>query len=430
MEASGWEEGRWKGVIRPYSSEDVARLSGSMRISHTIAEKMSEKLWELLTTKDYVPALGAMTGSQAVEMMKAGLNAIYVSGWQVAADANLSGHTYPDQSLYPSNSVPALVRRINNSFMREDQKATMSGIPQDSYLPIVADGEAGFGGPLNVFELTRSLIEEGAAGIHFEDQLSSEKKCGHLGGKVLIPTSTFIRSLVAARLAADTMGVNTVLIARTDSRTARLITSDIDEADREFVLPERTAEGFYGYDGGLQAAISRGISYAPYADLLWFETPTPSMEEASRFARAVHARFPEKMLAYNCSPSFNWKGNLSQEEIDGFQEELGKMGYKFQFITLAGFHSLNYSMFRLAKEYAKSGMSAYSRLQTEEFSAEREGYHAVKHQAFVGTGFFDEVSRVISGNQSSTTAMEESTESHQFAASREHTKGKVAAKLE
>ncbi len=405
---------RWEGIYRPYSVEDVERLSGSMKISHTIAEKMSSRLWDLLNTEDCVPALGAMTGGQAVQMMKAGLKAIYLSGWQVAADANLSGHTYPDQSLYPSNSVPALVRRINYSFMREDQKATMDGIRQDSYIPIVADGEAGFGGPLNVFELTRSMIEAGAAGIHYEDQLSSEKKCGHLGGKVLVPTSTFLRSLVAARFAADTMGVPTVLIARTDSMTARLITSDVDDADMGFTGTQRTSEGFYGYDGCLDAAISRGISYAPYADLLWFETPSPNIEEARKFANTVHARFPGKMLAYNCSPSFNWRRNLTQDEIEGFQSELGRLGYKFQFITLAGFHAMNYSIFSLARDYAISGMSAYSKLQAGEFEAEKDGYEAVKHQTFVGTGYFDEISRIVSGNQSSTTAMDGSTESAQF----------------
>ncbi len=405
---------RFSDIVRPYTPEDVQKLSGKMRISHTIAEKMSIKLWDLLDKERFIRSLGAMTGTQAIQMVNAGIRSIYVSGWQVAADANLAGETYPDQSIYPSNSVPNLVRRINNAFQREDQIRTMNGIPDSSYVPIIADGEAGFGGPLNVFEMTKWMIESGAAGVHFEDQLSSEKKCGHLGGKVLINIPSAIRNLVSARLASDIMNVDTIIIARTDALNATLITNDIDAADSEFIRRERTPEGFYRYEGGIGAAIKRGVEFAPYSDLLWFETSRPDIEEASTFAGAIHREFPGKKLAYNCSPSFNWKQNLSAEEISTFQEDLGKLGYRFQFITLAGFHSLNHSMFKLATEYSKNGMSAYSALQEMEMSDQSIGYNAVKHQSFVGTGYFDLVSRVVSENETSTIALENSTEAHQF----------------
>ncbi|MHB8395998.1 MAG: isocitrate lyase [Thermoplasmataceae archaeon] len=413
--SESWKRRRWDGIIRPYGADEVAKLRGRMRVAYSIAEKMSAKLWNLMETRDYVPALGAMTGGQAVQMLNAGLEAIYVSGWQVAADANLAGQTYPDQSLYPSNSVPALVKRINNAFAREDQIASINGVEKECFVPVVADGEAGFGGPLNVFELTKWMIDAGAAAVHFEDQLSSEKKCGHLGGKVLVPTSTFIRNMVSARLAADTMGVDTILIARTDSHSARLITSDVDERDSEFITGSRSPEGFYGYESGMDSVIQRGLDFSPYADMLWFETSRPDLDEATRFAREIHSRFPGKKLAYNCSPSFNWEGSLSSDEISAFQSELGKLGYAFQFITLAGFHALNHSMFRLASEYSRNGMTAYASLQREEFMDQKKGYSAVKHQSFVGTGLFDEVSRVISGNTSSTTALRGSTEEDQFA---------------
>jgi len=410
------KSGRWQGIARPYRSQDVYKLRGSLKIEYTIAKRTSEKLWHMLRTEPFVQALGALTGNQAVQMVQAGLRAIYLSGWQVAADANIAGQTYPDQSLYPSNSVPALVRRINQAFQRADQIQHSEGRGGiDWFAPIVADGEAGFGGPLNVFELTKAMIEAGAAGVHYEDQLASEKKCGHLGGKVLIPTSQFIRTLVAARLASDVMDVPTVIVARTDAISARLITSDIDERDRQFVTGERTPEGFYRTRGGIDAAIMRGLAYAPYADLLWCETSKPDIDEAKAFASAIHKKFPGQMLAYNCSPSFNWEKNMSEKEIISFQQEMGKLGYKFQFITLAGFHALNFSMFELAKAFATEGMPAYVRLQRGEFAGEARGYRAVTHQKFVGTGYFDEVAQVIAGGESSTIAMNGSTEEAQFA---------------
>ena len=408
---------RWAGVTRPYSDADVERLRPSIRIQHTLADVGARRLWELLTSRDYVPALGALTGSQAVQMVRAGLEAIYVSGWQVAADANLAGQTYPDQSLYPANSVPALVRRLNQALLRADQIERAEGTqPKGRYwlAPLVADAEAGFGGPLNAFELMKGMIEAGAAGVHFEDQLSSEKKCGHLGGKVLLPTGHFIRTLVAARLAADVLGVPTVLIARTDAHSAKLLTSDIDPRDREFCTGERTAEGFYRLRGGLDCAIARAIAYAPYADLLWCETSTPDLAEARRFAEEVRDAAPGKMLAYNCSPSFNWRKHLDATTIAKFQRELGAMGYAFQFVTLAGFHALNYGMFDLARGYRERGMSAYTELQTAEFAAEHAGYTATRHQREVGTGYFDVVSEIISGGLSSTLALGESTEREQF----------------
>ncbi len=405
---------RFAGVKRPYTPEDVAKLSGHLRIKHTIAETMSEKLWNSIEKEKFIRSLGAMTGTQAIQMVTAGLRAIYVSGWQVAADANLAGETYPDQSIYPSNSVPQLVKRINNAFQREDQIRRMNGNMQSSFVPIVADGEAGFGGPLNIFEMTKWMIEAGAAGIHYEDQLSSEKKCGHLGGKVLINIPSAIRNLVSARLAADILNVDTVIIARTDALNATLITNDVSSPDSEFITTERTPEGFFRYEGGIEAAIRRGLEFAPYSDLLWVETASPDLDEAKAFSSAIHRVYPEKKLAYNCSPSFNWKQKLKPQEISTFQEELAAMGYKFQFITLAGFHSVNHSMFRLAHEYNESGMTAYSALQEKEFMDQGVGYNAVKHQAFVGTGYFDNVSRVVSGNLSSTTALDGSTEAEQF----------------
>jgi len=413
-----WEnDERWKGIERPYSPEDVLRLRGSIQIEYTLARKGAERLWHLLHTEHHVKALGALTGNQAVQQVKAGLKAIYLSGWQVAADANLAGQMYPDQSLYPSNSVPHVVKRINQALQRADQIEHAEG-KSDTYwfAPIVADAEAGFGGPLNVFELMKSMIEAGAAGVHFEDQLSSEKKCGHLGGKVLLPTQQAIRNLVAARLAADVMGVPTVLIARTDANAAQLITSDIDPRDREFITGERTPEGFFRTRGGLDAAIARGLAYAPYADLIWCETSEPNLEEARRFAEAIHEKFPGKLLAYNCSPSFNWKKKLDDETIARFQHELGEMGYKFQFVTLAGFHALNHSMFELARNYRDRGMAAYAELQQAEFASEKYGYTATRHQREVGTGYFDEVSMVISGGTASTTALAGSTEAEQFTA--------------
>lgn len=406
---------RWKGVERPYTAEDVVRLRGSFQVEYTLARRAAEKLWHLLHTEPYVPALGALTGNQAVQMVKAGLKAIYLSGWQVAADANLAGQMYPDQSLYPVNSVPAVVQRINNALRRADQIAWSEGKDDiDWMVPIVADAEAGFGGPLNAFELMKAMIEAGAAGVHWEDQLSSEKKCGHMGGKVLVPTSQHIRTLVAARLAADILGVPTIIVARTDSLGATLLTSDIDPRDREFLTGERTPEGFYRVRNGIEAAISRGLAYAPYADLIWCETATPDLDEAKRFAEGILSRYPDKLLAYNCSPSFNWKRHLDDATIAKFQRELGAMGYKFQFITLAGFHALNASMFELAKGYAAEGMTAYVRLQEKEFALEREGYTATRHQREVGTGYFDEVAQVISGGHSSTLAMRGSTEEEQF----------------
>jgi isocitrate lyase len=410
-----WSSERWNGIERPYSAEDVQRLRGSIQIEHTLAKLGSEKLWKMLDTEPYVPALGALTGNQAVQMVKAGLKAVYLSGWQVAADANLSGNMYPDQSLYPSDSVPNVVKRINLALQRADQIHHSEGVKDiDWFAPIVADGEAGFGGPLNVFELTKLMIEAGASAVHYEDQLSSEKKCGHLGGKVLVPTSNFIRTLVAARLAADVMGTPTLIVARTDANGAHLLTSDIDPRDKKFLTGERTSEGFYKIRGGLEAAIARGIEYSPYADMIWCETATPNLEEARMFAQGIHKVYPGKLLAYNCSPSFNWEKNLSETSIRHFQTELSQMGYKFQFITLAGFHALNHSMFSLASEYARLGMPAYVKLQKEEFDSAEKGYEAVKHQRFVGTAYFDEVSQVISGGLASTTAMEGSTESAQF----------------
>ena len=407
---------RWEGVTRPYSNADVARLRGSIEIKQTLAEMGAERLWRLLHTEPFVAALGAQTGAQAVQQVQAGLQAIYVSGWQVAADANDAGQTYPDQSLYPASSVPELVRRINNAFRRADQIQNSEGRSgPDWFAPIVADAEAGFGGNLNAFELMKAMIEAGAAAVHFEDQLASAKKCGHMGGKVLVPTQEFIQKLIAARLAADVMGVPTILIARTDANGANLITSDIDERDRRFLTGERTPEGFFGVRGGLDQAIARGLAYAPYADVVWCETSEPSVAEARRFAEALHREFPGKLLAYNCSPSFNWKKKLDTQTIAHFQTELGKMGYKFQFVTLAGFHALNLSMFELARDYRETGMSAYSQLQEIEFARESDsGYRAVKHQAFVGTGYFDAVAQVIAGGLSSTVALSGSTEEEQF----------------
>ncbi|WP_100399535.1 isocitrate lyase [Bacillus sp. FJAT-44742] len=411
-----WEnEERWKGIERPYSAEEVVKLRGSLQIEHTLAKKGSEKLWDLMHNEPYVNALGALTGGQAVQQVKAGLKAIYLSGWQVAADANLAGQMYPDQSLYPANSVPNVVKRINQSLQRADQIQHMEGEGDiDYFAPIVADAEAGFGGQLNVFELMKGMIEAGASGVHFEDQLASEKKCGHLGGKVLLPTQNAVRNLISARLAADVSGVPTVLIARTDADAADLITSDIDPADKEFITGERTPEGFYRTNAGIDQAIARGLAYAPYADLIWCETSKPSLEEAQKFADAIHEKFPGKMLAYNCSPSFNWEANLDKETIEKYQVELGKMGYKFQFVTLAGFHALNHSMFELARGYKERGMGAYSELQQAEFASEEKGYTATRHQREVGTGYFDEVSQVISGGTSSTTALKGSTEESQF----------------
>jgi isocitrate lyase len=410
-----WETGpRWKGVERRYSAEDVIKLRGSFVIEQTLAKRGAERLWELVNETEYVNALGALTGGQAVEMVKAGLPAIYLSGWQVAADANLSGHTYPDQSLYPSNSVPAVVRRLNNAMQRADQIAWSEGDDASCVAPILADAEAGFGGALNAFELMRAMIEAGAAGVHFEDQLASEKKCGHLGGKVLVPTDQFVRTLTAARLASDVLGVPTIVVARTDALAATLLTSDIDERDRRFVSGERTHEGFYHVTNGMEAAIARAQAYAPFADMLWCETSTPDLEEAREFAEGVHSMYPEKLLAYNCSPSFRWKQHLDDATIARFQKELASMGYRFQFITLAGFHALNASMFELARGYAGEGMTAYVRLQEREITMEAEGYTATRHQAEVGTGYFDRVSEVISGGSSSTLALKGSTEEEQF----------------
>jgi isocitrate lyase len=406
---------RWKGIKRPYSAADVLKLRGSLTIEYTLASRGARKLWEMLHTEPHIKALGALTGNQAMQQVKAGLKAIYLSGWQVAADANLAGQMYPDQSLYPANSVPQVVKRINQALQRADQiEWAEEKTQRDWFAPIVADAEAGFGGPLNVFELMKAMIEAGASGVHFEDQLASEKKCGHLGGKVLIPTSHAIRNLISARLAADVMGVPTILIARTDANAAELLTSDIDPADHPFLTGDRTPEGFFRIRPGLDTAIARGLAYAPYADLIWCETSEPDLEEARRFAEAIHAKFPGKLLAYNCSPSFNWKKKLDDKTIAKFQDELGNMGYKFQFITLAGFHSLNYSMFQLANEYASHGMTAYSKLQQAEFALEAEGYTATRHQREVGTGYFDQVSLIITGGTSSTTALKNSTEHQQF----------------
>ncbi|ETI69526.1 isocitrate lyase [Neobacillus vireti] len=414
-----WElDSRWQGITRPYTAEDVIKLRGSIDIEHTLALKGAEKLWKLLNEEDYINALGALTGNQAVQQVKAGLKAIYLSGWQVAADANLSGHMYPDQSLYPANSVPSVVKRINQALQRADQITHSEGDDSiDWFAPIVADAEAGFGGQLNCFELMKGMIEAGASGVHFEDQLSSEKKCGHLGGKVLLPTQTAVRNLIAARLAADVMDVPTVLVARTDANAADLITSDIDMNDAPFITGERTGEGFFRVRAGIEQAIARGLAYAPYADLIWCETSEPNIDEARQFAEAIHEQFPGKLLAYNCSPSFNWKKKLDEETIAKFQEELGKMGYKFQFVTLAGFHALNHSMFELARGYKERGMAAYSELQQAEFDSEQYGYTATRHQREVGTGYFDQVSMVITGGTSSTTALKGSTEEAQFTGS-------------
>jgi len=411
-----WQGERFKGITRTYTAEDVVRLRGSVQIEHTLARLGAERLWSLLHTEHHIKALGALTGNQAIQQVKAGLKAIYLSGWQVAADANLSGQMYPDQSLYPANSVPQVVKRINQAFQRADQiDQSEGGTDTHWFAPIVADAEAGFGGPLNVFELMKGMIEAGAAGVHFEDQLASEKKCGHMGGKVLIPTQAAVRNLVSARFAADVMGVPTIIVARTDANGAFLITSDIDEQDQPFLTGERTPEGFFRLRGGLDAAIARGLAYAPYADLIWCETSEPNLEEARRFAEAIHEKFPGKLLAYNCSPSFNWKKKLDEESIARFQEELGEMGYKFQFVTLAGFHALNHGMFELARGYRDRGMAAYSELQQAEFGSEIHGYTATRHQREVGTGYFDEVTQVISGGKSSTTALSGSTEEEQFA---------------
>jgi len=415
--AKAWtSEARWRGVTRNYSAQDVVRLRGSLHVEHTLARVGAERLWQLLHSEDYVSALGAVTGNQAVQQVQAGLKAIYMSGWQVAGDGNTAGQTYPDQSLYPADSVPALVRRINNALQRADQ---ITWAEDDRHLhwfaPIVTDAEAGFGGVLNAFELMKAMIEAGASGVHFEDQLASAKKCGHMGGKVLVPTQEFIQKLTAARLAADVMGVPTLIIARTDANSATLLTSDIDPRDREFITGERTIEGFFNVRHGIDAAIARAISYAPYADMIWCETSEPNLAEAKRFADGIHESFPGKLLAYNCSPSFNWKKKLDAATIAKFQTEIAAMGYKFQFVTLAGFHSINYGMFDLARGFNESGMTAYSHLQQAEFDAEKNfGYKAVKHQAFVGTGYFDDVAQVVAGGTSSTTALRGSTEEEQF----------------
>ncbi len=409
--------GRFEGIERPYEAADVERLRGSVAIRHTLAERGANRLWQLLHSEPYLPCLGAMTGNQAMQMVRAGLKAIYLSGWQVAADSNSAGAVYPDQSLYPSNSGPELCRRINRALMRADQiEHAEGGAKRDWFAPIVADAEAGFGGPLNAFEVMKAFIEAGAAGVHFEDQLASEKKCGHLGGKVLIPTAAHERNLTAARLAADVCGTATIVMARTDAESARLITSDIDERDREFITGERTAEGYFRLKPGtgLKHCIKRGIAFARYADLLWWETSTPNLEHAREFAEAVHREFPDKLLAYNCSPSFNWRANLDAGTIARFQRELGAMGYKFQFVTLAGFHSLNYGMFDLARGFSERGMAAYTELQEAEFAAEQNGYTATRHQREVGTGYFDLVNMTISGGAASTTAMAGSTEHAQF----------------
>jgi isocitrate lyase len=413
---AAWDvDARWTGIERPYTPEDVLRLRATVTIQHTLATLGAKRLWESMNRLPYVHALGALTGNQALQQVKAGLPAIYLSGWQVAADANLAGQMYPDQSLYPVNSVPAVVRRINQCLQRADQIHRSEGRNSINwYVPIVADAEAGFGGPLNAFELMKAMIEAGAAGVHFEDQLAAEKKCGHLGGKVLVPTSQFIKTLVAARLAADVMDVPTILVARTDADSAKLLLSDVDERDRQYMTGERTSDGFHRLGGGLDQAIARGLAYAPYADLLWCETSTPDLDEARRFAEAIRARFPGKLLAYNCSPSFNWKRNLDDATIAVFQRELGAMGYKFQFITLAGFHALNHGMFELARAYRDEGMPAYVRLQEREFASAEAGYTAVQHQREVGTGYFDQVRQAIGGGANDTTALSGSTEEEQF----------------
>jgi isocitrate lyase len=417
VSTNGQVNGRWEGIRRDWTAEDVERLRGSVRIEHTLARRGAERLWELLHTEDYVPTLGALTGAQAVQMVKAGAKGIYVSGWQVAGDANLAGETYPDQSLYPANSVPALVRRLNRALVRADQIEHAEGnVTRDWLVPIVADAEAGFGGNLNSFELMKGMIEAGAAGVHFEDQLASEKKCGHLGGKVLVPTSQFVGTLKAARLAADVMGVPTLLVSRTDADAATLLTSDVDPADEEFLTGERTPEGFFKVRAGIEPSIKRSLAYAPYADLVWFETSKPDLGEAREFAQAIHAEFPGKLMAYNCSPSFNWRKHLDDADIARFQRTLGELGYKFQFITLAGFHALNASMFELAHGYVREGMTAYVRLQEREFELEAEGYTATRHQREVGAGYFDAVAQLISGGESSTLALRGSTEEAQFEA--------------
>ena len=409
------EDPRWKGVERPYDAAEVMRLRGSITIEHTLAKMGAEKLWKMIHEEDYVNALGALTGNQAMQQVRAGLKAIYLSGWQVAADANLAGQMYPDQSLYPADSVPAVVRKINNTLVRADQVQSSEGQGNiDWFAPIVADAEAGFGGVLNAHELMKGMIEAGAAGVHFEDQLASAKKCGHMGGKVLVPTQEAVQKLIAARLAADICNVSTLIVARTDAMGANLLTSDIDERDQRFVTGERTSEGFYNTKPGLESAIARGLAYAPYADLIWCETSTPSLEQAKEFSEAIRAEYPGKLLAYNCSPSFNWKKNLSDHDIARFQNELGAMGYKFQFITLAGFHALNHSMFQLARDYKGRQMSAYVELQEAEFAAESQGYTATRHQREVGTGYFDELTQAISGGQSSLSALSGSTEEEQF----------------
>ncbi len=406
---------RWEGIKRNYSAEDVVNLRGSLKIEYTLAQKGFRDLWYLLLFSDYVKALGALTGHQAVQQVQAGLKAIYCSGWQVAADANTNGQTYPDQSLYSADSGPVLVKRINNALQREDQKQFLEGKNcTDWFVPIIADGEAGFGGAQNMYELMRAFIEAGAAAVHFEDQLASEKKCGHMGGKVVIPTREFIRKLRTARLAADVMGVPTILIARTDAEGAKIVSNDIDPTDKPFLTGKRTEEGFYEFRGGLEAAIVRGLAYAPYTDMIWCETKTPDLAEAKKFADAIHAKFPGKLLAYNCSPSFNWKKNLDEATIGSFQQELAKMGYKFQFVTLAGFHALNLSMFKLARGYAQEGMSAYVELQEKEFGERKNGYKAAEHQKFVGTEYYDKITEIISEGQSSTLAMKDSTEEDQF----------------
>jgi len=413
---------RFVGIKRDYSKEDVEKLKGTFNIEYTLCKSQSEKLWNLLNTEPYVNTLGSLSGNQAVQHAKAGLKAIYLSGWQVAADANSAGEMYPDQSLYPYDSAPKLVEAMNNALIRADQIQHMETKENkvsledqvDYKMPIIADGEAGFGGPLNVFELTKKFIKAGAAGVHFEDQLASEKKCGHMGGKVLVPTQTMIKNLKSARLAADVMGVPLIILARTDANAAKLITNDFDDNDKPFLTGKRSPEGFYYVKSGLDQAISRGLAYAPYSDLIWCETSKPDLEEAKTFASAIHKKFPGKLLAYNCSPSFNWKKNLSDKEIEIFQKEIGKMGYKFQFITLAGFHAQNFAIFDLAKKYKQYGMAAYSRLQQKEFDSEKEGYTATKHQKEVGTSYFDAVSNTISSGESSTTAMKDSTETEQF----------------
>ncbi len=418
LEQEWLENPRWNGIKRPYTAEEVLKLRGSYKLDYTIAKLMSEKLWKKLNNQDFVAGLGALTGNQAVQEVDAGLEAIYLSGWQVAADANLSGEMYPDQSLYPANSVPSVVKKINNALLRADQIQTVNQVDEvnrrEYLVPIVADAEAGFGGNLNAFELMKQMIEAGAAGVHFEDQLSSAKKCGHLGGKVLVPTQEAINKLIAARLAADVCGVTTVLVARTDADAADLLTSDIDERDRKFITGERTSEGFYYVKNGVEQGIDRGLSYAPYSDLIWMETSNPDLDYARKFAEGIHAKFPGKMLAYNCSPSFNWAAKLSVAEMETFREELAKMGYKFQFITLAGFHALNTSMFELALAYKKRGMAGYSELQEREFALQKEGFRAVKHQSFVGTSYFDQIQTVVTSGNSSTTALAGSTEAEQF----------------